>query len=168
MTMNRYPKAKWVPAYAGNIGGALDVLRVRLIVEHVAQGNWQSGIDAWFRNPNAKVSSHFSISRLGVIHQHVELDRMAWAEADYNDVAWSIENLGYSGNKMPVLQKRANLRLLSFLHEQAPHIPLRRTSNPNGTGVIGHGELGIAGGDHPDCPGRPILAQLNTALSPKL
>ena len=30
--------------------------------------------------------------------------------------------------------------------------------------VIGDGELGVLGGDHPDCPGTPILHQLNVAL----
>ena len=165
--LNRYPKAKWVPASPSNIGGPLDRSRVRLFVVHVAQGNNQSGIDAWFKNPAAQVSAHFSVSRYGVIHQHVELDRIAWAEAGYNDVAWSIEHLGYSGHRMPVLQLRASLRLLRFLHEQAPHIPLHRVASPNGTGVIGHGELGVIGGDHPDCPGVPILYQFNVALSPR-
>ena len=161
---NRCPFARYVPASPHNIGGYIDRSRVRLIVAHVAQGNNQSGIDAWFRNPNAKVSAHFSVSRFGIIHQHVDLDRIAWAEEDYNDVAWSIEHLGYSGKPLTRLARIQSLRLIKWLHLQAPQVPLKRIANPNGHGVIGHGELGIPGGDHPDCPGNPILAQINVEL----
>lgn len=162
-----YPKAKYVPANPANVGGVLDPVLVRLFVIHIAQGWYQSGLDAWFANPAASVSAHFSISRLGVVHQHVPLTRVAWAEMEYNNVAWSIEHLGYSGDKMPYLQRRASMRLIWWLHEQAPHVPLKRTGDPNGHGVIGHGELGVAGGDHPDCPGWPILAQFNIGLRPR-
>jgi len=160
----QYPRAKWVPASALNIGGMLDQSKVRLFVVHVAQGSNQSGIDSWFRNPRAEVSAHFSISRLGIVHQHVNLNRVAWAEMDYNDVAISIEHLGYSGHKLTTLQLRAAKRLLRWLHWHYPHVPLHRTGDPLGTGIIGHGELGVAGGNHPDCPGWPILAQFNRAL----
>lgn len=164
---DRCPFAAYLPAATVNMGGALDRNRVRLFVAHVAQGNNQSGIDAWFRDPKAQVSAHFSVSRTGVVHQYVLLNQVAWAEQDYNDVAWSVEHCGYSGHKMPQLQLRASIRLFKWLHAQAPHVPLIRVANPNGTGIIGHGELGIPGGDHPDCPGNPILAQLNVAFSTK-
>jgi N-acetyl-anhydromuramyl-L-alanine amidase AmpD len=137
---------------------------VRLFVVHVAQGSNQSGIDSWFRNPKAEVSAHFSVSRFGVVHQHVSLARVAWAEANYNDVAVSIEHLGYSGQRLTRLQLRASLRLLAWLHERFPRVTLRRTARPDGYGVIGHGELGILGGDHPNCPGTPILDQLARSL----
>jgi N-acetyl-anhydromuramyl-L-alanine amidase AmpD len=137
---------------------------VRLFVVHVAQGSSQSGIDAWFANPAAKVSAHFSVSRLGIIHQHVNIETIAWAEENYNDVAISIEHLGYSGQRLSRLQLRASLRLLRWLQTQFPSVPLRRTGNPEQHGIIGHGELGVSGGDHPDCPGWPILAQFNVAL----
>jgi N-acetyl-anhydromuramyl-L-alanine amidase AmpD len=159
-----YPRAKLVPAARSNMGGTLVSSQVRLFVVHVAQGSSQSGIDSWFKNPDAKVSAHFSVSRLGVVHQHVGLHTVAWAEENYNDVAISIEHLGYSGNKLTRLQLRASLALLTWLHEQFPQVPLRRTGNPSAHGIIGHGELGVTGGNHPDCPGWPILAQFNVAL----
>lgn len=161
-----YPKAKYVPAYPENIGGDLAPNKVRLFVLHVAQGSAQSGIDAWFKNPRAQVSAHFSVSRLGVVHQHVPLSRIAWAERDYNDVAVSIEHLGYSGQRLTRLQLAASLKLLKWLHVQYPQVALRRTAFPNGLGVIGHGELGVNGGDHPSCPGWPILDQVAKALVP--
>lgn len=164
MTLDLYPSATYVAASPGNVGGVLDPKAIRLFVIHVAQGTSQSGIDAWFRNPKAQVSAHFSVSRLGVVHQHVALDRVAWAEANYNGQAISIEHLGYSGWTLTGRQLKASLRLLSWLHVQFPDVPLRRTANPEGLGVIGHGELGVAGGDHPDCPGVPILHQVAAAL----
>jgi N-acetyl-anhydromuramyl-L-alanine amidase AmpD len=164
MSVTIYPKAKFVPASVDNVGGALQPNAVRLFVVHVAQGTNQSGIDAWFRNPAAKVSAHFSISRLGVVHQHVPLDRIAWAERDYNDVAISIEHLGYSGQKLTRRQLNASMRLLAWLHDQFPRVTLRRTARGDGYGVIGHGELGIPGGDHPNCPGTPILDQVAVRL----
>lgn len=161
-----YPKATLVPADPENIGGDLSPNKVRLFVVHVAQGSSQSGIDAWFKDPKAQVSAHFSVSRFGTVHQHVPLTRIAWAERDYNDVAVSIEHLGFSGDKLTRPQLAASLRLLTWLHQQFPQVPLRRTAATTGLGVIGHGELGIAGGDHPSCPGEPILAQFAKALAP--
>jgi N-acetyl-anhydromuramyl-L-alanine amidase AmpD len=162
--VSTYPRALVVGAAAQNIGGVLEAAKVRLFVLHVAQGADQSGIDAWFRDPLAQVSAHFSISRSGVVHQHVPLGRMAWAERDYNDVAISIEHLGYSGQILTRRQLKASLALLTWLHSEFPNVPLRRTARPMGTGIIGHGELGVAGGDHPSCPGEPILNQVAAAL----
>ena len=162
-----YPKATYVPAYPENVGGDLAPNKVRLFVIHVAQGTSQSGIDAWFQDPKAAVSAHFSVSRTGVVHQHVPLTRIAWAERDYNDVGVSIEHLGYSGQRLTRRQLKASLALLTWLHLQFPQVPLRRTAASTGLGVIGHGELGVAGGDHPSCPGTPILDQVTAALAPR-
>ena len=163
-TLNTYPDAKFVPITTANTGGPMQRNRVRLFVIHIAQGLNQSGTDAWFNNPAAQVSAHFSISRTGVVHQYVKLDWVAWAEQDYNDVAISIEHEGDSGMTLTTRQLAASLKLLAWLHGQFPHVPLHRTANPNGSGVIGHGELGVPGGDHPDCPGNPVLGQLDRAL----
>lgn len=159
-----YPRAKFVPASPANVGGTLEANRVRLFVIHVAQGENQSGIDAWFRDPRAQVSAHFSISRFGQVHQHVGIHRMAWHCAGYNDVAIGIEHMGYSGQRLTRRQLRASIALLDWLHEQFPHVPVHRTGDRNDAGVIGHGELGVVGGDHPDCPGTPILYQFNIGL----
>lgn len=163
-TLNVYPAAKFIPITLANTGGAMQRNKVRLFVVHIAQGLNQSGTDAWFNNPEAKVSAHFSISRTGVVHQYVKLDWVAWAQEYYNDVAISIEHEGDSGMTLTARQLRASLTLLAWLHGQFPHVPLERTANPLGTGIIGHGELGVRGGDHPDCPGNPVLGQLDRAL----
>lgn len=160
---DRYPRAKWTPAAPSNYGGDLDPSKVRLFVVHVAQGSNQSGIDAWFSDPAAKVSAHFSVSRFGQVHQHVSLRFMAWHCAAYNDVAVGIEHLGYSGQKLTRLQRSASLNLLSWLHAQFPQVPLRVTGLATGHGVTAHGWLGELGGDHPSCPGSPIIDQFEAA-----
>jgi N-acetyl-anhydromuramyl-L-alanine amidase AmpD len=49
------------------------------IVNHISAGTMGS-MDAWFRNPAAQASSHFGISREGVIHQYVRLEHAAWTQ----------------------------------------------------------------------------------------
>lgn len=165
----RYPRATWVPAHPTNYGGMLRVEDVRLFVIHVAQGSAQSGIDAWFAEehptPPGPTSAHFSVSRFGQVHQHVELDRVSYANCAYNPVSWTIEHLGYSGQRLTRVQLSASLNLVSWLHTQAPHVPLRLTANPAGHGVTGHQLLGVEGCDHPSCPGHAILDQYGRALA---
>ncbi len=163
-----YPRAHVEPADPRNIGGELVPGDVRFFVEHIAQSPDAAGVIAWFRNPDAQVSAHFLVDRDGTVYQMVPLNRMAWAEMDYNNRGISTEHVGYTGEKLTKRQLRASLLLLIWLHEQFPHVPLHRTANPNGTGVIMHGELGVLGGDHPDCPGWPIQAQFNIGLRPRL
>ena len=168
MTAVTYPRARPAWANGANVGGTLVPGDVRFFVVHVAQSPDSPGTIAWFDNPRSHVSSHFVIGRDGLVYQCVPLDRMAWAEMDYNNRGVSIEHVGYTGEKLTKHQLRASLDLLIWLHAQFPQVPLHRTANPNGAGVITHGELGVLGGDHPDCPGWPIQAQFNIGLRPRL
>jgi hypothetical protein len=93
----------------------------------------------------------------------VDTSVVAWAEANYNDVAISIEHEGNTGDSLTDPQMAADQALVAWLN-QTSGIPLVRTSDPNGTGWIGHGELGVAGGNHPQCPGQPILDQWPSVL----
>jgi N-acetylmuramoyl-L-alanine amidase/Putative peptidoglycan binding domain len=154
-----YPGAQWhgpVP----NQGGAMG--NVRLGVVHIESGS-QAGTDAWFHNPNAQVSAHFGIAKDGTVYQWVDTSRIAWAEAAYNDCAISVENEGYSGEQLTFAQAVALSKLMVWVY-QTHGVPLARNSDPNGVGWIGHGELGVAGGAHPLCPGQPILDQLPTVI----
>lgn len=162
--MTRYPHAVYSPASPSNIGGTLAPEAVQFFVIHVAQSDSLEGTASWFRDPAAQVSSHFGIGRDGTVYQFVDLDRMAWAEMDYNNRAISLELIGWSGERLTERQLAAGIDLLVWLHSQFPNVPLHRTADVNGRGIIGHGELGVPGGDHPDCPGWPILAQFNVAL----
>ena len=168
MTATTYPRAHPAWASPDNVGGELVPGDVRFFVVHVAQSPDAPGVISWFRNPVAQVSAHFLVDRDGTVYQMVPLDRMAWAEMDFNNRAISIEHVGYTGQRLTKRQLRASLELLIWLHRQFPQVPLHRTANPNGAGVITHGELGVLGGDHPDCPGWPIQAQFNIGLRPRL
>ena len=161
--MAQYPKAEWrgpIP----NVGGTMST--VRLFVVHIMSGTL-TGTDSWFHNKAAQVSAHFGVGKTGTVYQWVDTSETAWAEMAYNDVAISIEHEGQSGDSLTQAQLAASLALLDWLHSQYPAVPLLRTSDPNGTGVIGHGELGVAGGDHLLCPGQPVLTQFDVVLKPK-
>ena len=160
MSPHRYPLGTW-RGQVVNHGGPLGP--VRFFVVHVMQGTL-AGTDAWFHEARAQVSAHFGVGRDGQVLQWVDVSTTAWAEMAYNDRSISIEHEGYSGEVLTRRQLAASTDLLRWLAAQFPGVPLQRTADPNGRGVIGHGELGVLGGDHPDCPGTPILHQLNVAL----
>lgn len=49
------------------------------IVDHISGGT-MSSMDAWFTSKgNLQSSAHFGISKSGVIHQYLPIERMAWA-----------------------------------------------------------------------------------------
>src|ERR1039458_5502663 len=158
--MARYPNAIWTPASPKNIGGPLG--KVRLMVEHIEQGT-ESGTNSWFKNPAAQVSSHFGTAKTGQLYQFVDTNTIAWAEMNYNDVAISNEHEGMSGQPLAPQQIESDAELGVWLFHQH-NIPLVRTTNPNGSGWIGHGELGVDGGNHINCPGNPVLAQIPEIL----
>lgn len=130
----------------------------RLFVLHIQEGT-ESGTDAWFHNSASQVSAHFGNPKTGsMMDQWVDTADRAWAEADYNSVGVSVENEGQSGDSLTPTQLENCAQALAWAHTVHGTL-LRVTNNPNGDGVIGHGQLGVAGGNHPDCPGAPILAQ---------
>jgi len=154
-----YPGAEWhgpVPNQGDYMGN------VRLGVVHIMSGT-QSGTDGWFHNPNAQVSAHFGIAKDGTVYQWVDTSRIAWAEANYNGEAISVEHEGQAGDELTFAQAVSLSRLMAWVYE-THGVPLGRTSDPNGRGWIGHGELGMEGGGHLGCPGQPILDQLPTIL----
>lgn len=73
---------KWlgdrVPNYGTRVRGNTTYTPIA-IVNHISAGTMGS-MDAWFRNPAAQASSHFGISREGVIHQYVRLENAAWTQ----------------------------------------------------------------------------------------
>lgn len=152
--MSRYPGAAWrgpVPNFAS--GGN----HPRLFVMHIMEGSLD-GCDSWFHNPAAQVSANFGNGKDGRLFQWVDTADTAWAQASYNGVAVSVEHEGNTGDSLTAAQLENDAHLLAWAHT-VHGIPLQVTNDPNGSGVIGHGLLGVAGGNHPDCPGSPILAQ---------
>lgn len=162
--MARYPKAQWIGCNPNNY--STDPIKHKFIVIHVTQGDNQSGTDSWFQNPQAIVSAHFSIGKDGAIHQYVDTDQMAYAEMAYNGESISIEHSGYTGDFLTPQQIASERELLLWIH-QTHKIRLVHTTNPADPlgGVIGHGELGVPGGNHPLCPGAHILTDITRILS---
>jgi hypothetical protein len=153
--MSRYPGATWRGPVPNMVTGAM--AGYRLFVVHIQEGS-EAGTDAWFHNPQAQASSHFGNPKAGAPDQWVDTADRAWAEAAYNDVAISIENEGKSGESLTAPQIENAAQILAWCH-RVHGIALQVTDDPNGSGVIGHGLLGTAGGGHFDCPGAPILRQ---------
>lgn len=154
------PFAQWhgpVPNKGGKMG------KINLGVVHIMQGSL-SGSDGWFHNPSAQVSAHFGIGKDGTIYQWVDTNDIAWAEANFNGQAISVEHEGYAGEKLTDKQAWSLACLMKWAR-LAHGLPIRRTFDPNGTGWLGHGELGNAGGGHQGCPGQPILDQLPGIIS---
>jgi hypothetical protein len=149
-----------VPANPANEGGPIS--KIRLVVDHIEQGS-ESGTNAWFQNAKAQVSAHFGISKLGQVFQFVDTDKIAWAEQDYNDVAISIEHEGLSGQVFTKQQLAAEAKLGAWIHK-THGVPVVRATSPEGSGWITHGELGVAGGNHINCPGAPATAQIPALL----
>lgn len=157
--MARYPAAVWMPS--PNVGGPIGAVRLGVI--HLMAGSL-TGTDNWFATPAAQVSAHFGVGRDGAVHQYVDTSRTAWAEAAFNDVAISIEHEGVAGDALTAEQIAADINLIRWIHDEH-NIPIVRAASPSDGGWLGHCDLGVAGGDHPDCPGSPILAQLPSLLA---
>lgn len=161
--MARCPFAVWRGANDANF--SRQRITPRFLVIHVAQGNDQSGIDAWFHDPKARVSAHFSVAKNGLLEQYVDTSEEAYAEMAFNGVGISVEHAGYSGEHLTTAQLVTDARLFEWVH-RVHRVPLewRRDAYHQG-GIVGHGELGLAGGDHLSCPGTPILDDVRNLLN---
>lgn len=158
--MARNPAATWrgpVP----NVGGSMS--SYDLFVVHIQDGS-EAGTDAWFHNPAAQVSAHFGNPKTGDLDQWVDTDQVAWAEAADNAKSISVESEGFSGQTLTDSQLE-NVAQLFVWANKTHGIPLQITTDPNGRGMIGHGQLGAAGGGHYDCPGTPILNQFPAIMA---
>lgn len=132
----------------------------RLQITHIMQGTLD-GTDSWFHNPVAQVSAHFGVGRNGKIIQWVDTDDQAWHAADANSYSVGVEHEGFSGSPLTDAQIDADAELLSWLNEVYPAIDLWVNTRPyTGHGLSWHGLGGVAWGNHPNCPGLPIVHQL--------
>ena len=145
--------------------------KIEAVVLHIAEGYWQSTID-WFRNPDAKVSSHFVIRKDGVIAECVRIQDTAWTNGwDYrtnvgntyrpdfdvpvikswfdrklnpNSVTATIEHEGFNWEDLTDAQMDASTRLTRWILAEAGIQPSRDV-------VLGHYQLNQRG--KPFCPG---------------
>lgn len=151
------------PNFTKGRGGYLPVA----IVYHIEAGS-ESGTDAWFDNPRAQVSAHYSIGKDGTIHKHVDIQDTAWhcGVVDHptaylvtttypgvnpNKYTIGIEHEGQSGDKLTDVQYASTL-WLSFTLTQTYMIPVVKDH------LIQHCEINA---DHAGCPGTGFpMAQL--------
>lgn len=139
------------------------ITKVKLGVVHIMQGT-MAGTDAWFHESKSQVSAHFGNPKSGKLVQWVDTKDKAWAEQDYNSTSISIENEGMSGESLTASQIENLANLMVWLKHQNG-LPLIEVHSPSQEGWITHGELGVPGGNHPDCPGKPILNQLSAVIA---
>lgn len=151
--MNK-PDIVWIGS--PNFGSPMGY-KITAIVNHIMSGTL-IGTDAWFNNPDSKVSSHFGVGKNGNIHQYVSLENTAWANGVVNNPSWSllqngvnpnyytvsIEHEGQSGDVMPEAQYQATLALHRWLIETLG-IPVTRDN------VIGHYRIDSV--NKSNCPG---------------
>jgi hypothetical protein len=110
---------------------------VRLIVVHVAEGSYGGTVN-WFRNPRARASSNYVVSRDGEVTQMVPDDRVAWhaGNAAVNLRSIGIEHEGYTfvPGTFTDAEYRASARLVASLMRHYV-LPIDRRH------VIGHSQV---------------------------
>jgi N-acetyl-anhydromuramyl-L-alanine amidase AmpD len=125
-----------------------------LIVLHTTESSQAAGvadlraIGAWFSNPRAQASSHVCVDGDGNSAQFVADARKAWAQASYNSIALSIEQIGRaSQGEFPDAQLHKTAQYIAYWSRKYG-IPIRKSTSH---GVCQHKDLGVAGGGHVDC-----------------
>lgn len=127
------------------------------IVMHLMDGNLK-GTDAWFRNPDAKASTHYGVGKDGTVYQWVDEADMAWANGRVDAPKWrlldpkvnpnlvtvSIEHEGVTGHVWTPEQYKADVELVRAIAGRYG-IPLDRDH------IIGHSEIYAK---KPNCPGK--------------
>jgi len=138
-----YPTTRWVPASSENFSEGRDGARVTFIVIHASDGTY-AGAQSWFRQPRAKVSSHYLIrARDGEITQMVAEKDTAFHARGSNRGSIGIEHefSPRDGIGFTDAQRRSSARLVCAIAHRYG-IPLDRAH------VLGHAETPNA--DHPD------------------
>ena len=154
------PGATWIgPTGNRNAGAELTVYG---LVLHIQQGT-EAGTEAWQRNPASQVSSHFLLPQAGGARQMVDTADRAWAQAAGNGHWLSAECEGRSGHPLTDAQVHSAAQILAWGHETYG-VPLRVANDANAASVASgglgyHAMGGTAWGNHPDCPGTPVISQ---------
>jgi hypothetical protein len=142
--------------------------RPRLFVVHIMEGTL-AGTDSWFRNQAAQVSAHFGAGRHGELYQWVGTGNQAWHAMAANSYSIGCEcegNLETGERTLTAPQLEKVAQVYHWCAKAYPDIALWLTSRPFvGQGLAWHGLGGAAWGNHVDCPGDGIRAQLPAILA---
>lgn len=154
--MARMIGAVWIGPTVNRTEDGMSV--VRGLALHIQQGTEQ-GSEAWFKNPASKASAHFLNPKKGPLRQLVDTADRAWAQAAGNPNWISVENEGVSGEPLNDSQLSNAAQLFAWVHRTYNTVPLQLADTPADGGLGWHGMGGAAWGNHPNCPGKPIIAQ---------
>jgi len=139
----------------------------RGVVLHIAEGSYEGTI-SWQKNPNADVSSHFIAAKDGRAAQMVDTGVTAWTQKAGNGHWLSIENEGFTPDKLTSDQVEFAAQVLAKAHE-VYGVPLQIASDPDGRG-LGHHSMGAHPGyaddwGHSQCPGTNIINQKSAIVA---
>jgi hypothetical protein len=131
----------------------------RGVVLHIAQGTY-AGTVSWCQRTDIpdRIGPHFVVGPNGEITQMIDTAMQSWCQADGNLEWISIENAGWSGAALTAQQVSACARILAKAN-LVYGIPLQAAGSPTDRGLGHHSMGGSAWGNHPDCPGSPIIGQ---------
>lgn len=133
------------------------------LVLHIAEGSY-TGTIAWSKNPSANVSYHFVIAKDGRCAQTLDTDLVAWTQANGNSSWMSVEFEGRTGDSLTPQMIEAAAQLFARIHK-VYGVPLQLTNTPNMSGLGHHSMGGPDWGQHPLCPGQPIINQKQLILN---
>lgn len=159
--MARMPQAEFIGPTANRNAGKMGPIWG--LVLHIQQG-YESGSEAWFKNPASKASAHFLNPKSGRLQQLVDTADKAWAQANGNTNWISVENEGFVPDALTPSQVENNALLMAWLH-QTDSVALVVTDSTGAGGLGWHGMGGAAWGNHPNCPGIAIKAQRPAILT---
>ena len=150
-------KIEWREAHPRNYAQGRGRVKIDRVVIHIAEGT-ASGTAAWFQNPSAGVSAHFTVGSDGTVIQSV-----------------SEKNASYHAGPVPAGQPDMNARSIGIEHEgrQNPANPWQPTEAQlnataelvagicgrhgipvDRTHIIGHSEVFPGRAARANCPGR--------------
>jgi N-acetylmuramoyl-L-alanine amidase len=167
----RVPFARWMPIIRNFTHGGMRTKPIGLAI-HITDGVHGQlpnlgGVQATFNHQGGVASTHFCVSKEGVIAQYVALSDTAWGVGGVrggrnDDSYWiSVENIALSGQILTQGQLEGVARLLRYFHEHA-EIPLQlaNTRLEHGLGYHSMFQRG-----HPLCPGSGVIAQRDQIIT---
>ncbi len=147
LTAPEYPMAsRFEAAATGNFRAVGGTRTIDRIVIHITDGGANiNGTISWFKNPAAKVSSHYVIGQDGEIVQMVAHNNVAWHAGSANSTSIGIEHVANTRGLHPTpAQMCASAALVTWLCDQYGITPDRAH-------ILGHAEAD-ARTTHRACP----------------
>jgi hypothetical protein len=148
--MARMPGALWIGPTPNSTENGMSTIKG--LVLHIEQG-YESGSEAWFKNPDARASAHFLNPKTGPLRQMVDTRDRAWAQAAGNPNWISVEHEGFVPDALTPSQVENDAQLFAWVCRTYA-VPVQSTDSPAWRGLGWHGMGGDLWGGHPRLPGR--------------